>query len=71
MSDDGNSVTPDGAEDGTVLQKPFDRRGALGMIAAGVATGVAAASACRPLNAATPEERELKVLEWQEFTQKH
>jgi hypothetical protein len=25
----------------------------------------------RPLNAATPEERELKLLEWEEFTQKH
>ncbi len=71
MSDDGNSVTPDGTEDGSVLQKPVDRREALGMLAAGVAAGAAAASACRPLSAATPEERELKVLEWQEFTQKH
>ena len=57
--------------DGTLLQKPVDRRDALGLLLGGVAASVAAVGACAPLNAATPEERELKLLEWEEFTQKH
>ena len=71
MSADPVPDLPPGADDGTLLQKPVDRREALGLLMAGLAAGAAAASACTPLNASTPEQRELKLLEWQEFTQKH
>ena len=57
--------------DGTVLERPLGRRQALSILAAGAAAGAQALSACSPLSAATPEERELKRLEWQEFFQKH
>ena len=40
--------------DGSVLQKRTDRREALSLLLGGLATGAAAASACSPLNAATP-----------------
>ena len=62
---------PESADDGTLLQKPVDRREALGLLLGGLAAGAAAVGACTPLSAATPEERELKLLEWEEFTQKH
>ena len=57
--------------DGSVLQKRTDRRQALGVLFGGLAAGVAAAGACSPFNASSPEERELKILEWEQFTQKH
>jgi hypothetical protein len=57
--------------DGSVLQKRTDRREALRVLLGGLAAGTAAAGACAPLNTASPEERELKVLEWEQFTQKH
>jgi hypothetical protein len=50
------------AADGSVLQKRTDRREALGLLLGGLAAGAAAAGACSPLNAATPEEKELKIL---------
>ena len=71
MSADHPDELPEHLGDGTVLQKRVDRREALGMMLTGVAAGAAAATACTPLKAATPEERELKQLEWQEFSQKH
>ncbi|HSE46342.1 MAG TPA: hypothetical protein VLA89_13535, partial [Gemmatimonadales bacterium] len=70
MSADRAADRPESA-DGTLLQKPVDRRDALGLLLGGVAASVAAVGACAPLSAATPEERELKLLEWEEFTQKH
>jgi Fe-S-cluster-containing dehydrogenase component len=71
MSADPIPAIPEADEDGTVLQKRVDRREALGLLVGGLAAGAAAASACTPLSAATPEERELKLLEWEQFTQKH
>ena len=61
------------AADGSVLQKPVDRRGALTILAGGVAAGTQAVGACSPLSGAvaTEEERELKLLEWHQFIQKH
>jgi molybdopterin-containing oxidoreductase family iron-sulfur binding subunit len=63
--------TPDEIDDGTLLEKRVDRRDALGLLLGGVAAGVAAMGACTPLSAATPEEREVKLLEWEQFFQKH
>ena len=71
MSDDPIAERPERLDDGTVLQKQVDRREALGLVLGGLAAGAAAVGACAPLSAATPEERELKLLEWDEFTQKH
>ncbi len=71
MSDNRIPEMPESADDGTVLQKRVDRREALGLLAGGLAAGAAAVGACTPLSAATPEERELKLLEWEQFTQKH
>jgi molybdopterin-containing oxidoreductase family iron-sulfur binding subunit len=51
----------------TLLDKPVDRRRALGMLFGAVATGSQVASACAPLSGATDEERELRMLEWQEY----
>ncbi len=71
MSDNRIPEMPESADDGTVLQKRVDRRDALGLLLGGLAAGAAAVAACTPLTAATPEERELKLLEWEQFTQKH
>jgi len=71
MSADPATETSGSSDDGTVLQKRVDRREAVGLLLGGLAAGAAAVSACSPLNAATPEERELKILQWEQFTQKH
>ena len=61
MSTNRTPEMPESADDGTVLQKRVDRREALGLLLGGLAAGAAAVGACTPLNAATPEERELKT----------
>jgi Fe-S-cluster-containing dehydrogenase component len=68
------SVGPDAArsEDdvayrrNTLLDKPVDRRRALGMLFGAAATTAHAASACSPLGA-DEAAREAKLLEWQEY----
>jgi len=67
MSTDRTPDMPDGADGGTVLQKQVDRRRALTILAGGVVAGTQALGACSPLSAATPEEREVKQLAWQEY----
>jgi Fe-S-cluster-containing dehydrogenase component len=67
MSADHTPKMPDGADGGTVLQKQVDRRRALTILAGGVVAGTQALGACSPLSAATPEEREIKQLAWQEY----
>lgn len=67
MSADHRPETPHRADGGTVLQKPVDRRRALTVLAGGVVAGTQALGACSPLSAATPEEREVKQLAWQEY----
>jgi Fe-S-cluster-containing dehydrogenase component len=67
MSADHTPKMPDGADGGTVLQKQVDRRRALMILAGGVVAGTQALGACSPLSAATPEEREIKQLAWQEY----
>jgi Fe-S-cluster-containing dehydrogenase component len=67
MSADRRPDTPENAAGGTILHKQVDRRRALKVLAGGVVAGTQALGACSPLSAATPEERELKQLAWQEY----
>ena len=62
---------PADGEDGTMLQKRVDRRRALGVLLGGAAAGAQAMSACSPLTPATEEEREAKLLQWQEYIKKN
>jgi Fe-S-cluster-containing dehydrogenase component len=62
---------PREGEDGTVLQKRVDRRRALGILLGGAAVGAQAMSACSPMAPASDEEREVKLLQWQEFIKKN
>jgi len=73
MSADGTRDPSRAPDEGTLLGKAVDRRGALGVMIGGIAVGAQAAAACSTLAAATTtsEERELKHLEWQAFFQKH
>jgi Fe-S-cluster-containing dehydrogenase component len=60
--------SPEGDGDGnTLLDKKVDRRGALAMLFGAVAAGTQAASACSPASFASAEEREAKLLEWEEY----
>ena len=63
ISDDGSRK----AGDNSVLDKPVNRRGALGMIFGGMAAGAAAVSACSPASLASEEAREARLLEWEEY----
>jgi Fe-S-cluster-containing dehydrogenase component len=56
-----------GAQKNSVFEKPVDRRRALGMLFGAAAAGSQLASACTPLSGATDEEREAKLLEWEEY----
>jgi Fe-S-cluster-containing dehydrogenase component len=62
---------PADGEAGTMLQKRIDRRRALGVLLGGAAVGAQAMSACSPLTPATEEEREAKLLQWQEYIKKN
>jgi Fe-S-cluster-containing dehydrogenase component len=61
----GSSCSSGGGE--TVLDKPVDRRRALGMLLGAVSAGSQAVAACAPGSGATATEREAKVLEWEEY----
>lgn len=67
MTDDRTVETSAAADAASVLQKRVDRRRALGMLISGMAVGTQAVSACAPLNAMSDEEREIKLLAWQEY----
>ncbi len=67
MSDDQAGDLRERGGDGSMLQKPVDRRNALGMLVAGAVAGAQALGACVPLNGETPEEREVRVLAWREY----
>ena len=62
---------PSEPDEGSVLQKRVDRRRALGILLGGAAVGAQAISACSPMTPATDEEREAKLLRWQEFIKKN
>jgi len=57
------------AEGNSVFQKSVDRRQALGMIFGALAVGAGAASACSPTSMLSEEEREAKLLEWEQYFQ--
>jgi molybdopterin-containing oxidoreductase family iron-sulfur binding subunit len=67
MSADPTSSPPESADDRTLLQKRVDRRRALTILAGGVVAGAQAVSACAPLNALSDEDREVRLLAWQEY----
>jgi molybdopterin-containing oxidoreductase family iron-sulfur binding subunit len=67
MNHDPTAETAVRADDGSMLQKPVDRRAALGMLLGGVVAGTQALGACAPLSAETDEEREIKLLAWREY----
>jgi molybdopterin-containing oxidoreductase family iron-sulfur binding subunit len=52
---------------GRLLDKPMDRRRALTVLAGAAVVGTQAASACRPLNGMSQEEREVRLLAWREY----
>ncbi len=54
-------------EEGSLLQKPVNRRRALTVLAGAAVAGVQALGACRPLTPLSEEERELKLLAWREY----
>jgi Fe-S-cluster-containing dehydrogenase component len=61
------NCTERGREGGSsAFDKPVDRRRALGMLAGTVAAGAELVSGCSPLSPLTDEQREARVLEWQE-----
>jgi molybdopterin-containing oxidoreductase family iron-sulfur binding subunit len=51
----------------TLLDKPVDRRRALGMLFGATAAASQLTGACTPLSGSTEEERELRMLEWEEY----
>jgi Fe-S-cluster-containing dehydrogenase component len=51
----------------TILDKKVDRRGAVAMLFGAAAASAGAASACSPASVASAEEREAKLLEWEEY----
>ena len=62
---------PTESEDGTVLQKRVDRRRALGILLGGAAVGAQALGACSPAAPVSDEQREAKLLQWQEYIKKN
>ena len=67
MRDDGASIPMPESDEGSPLRKPVDRRRALTILAGGLAAGAQALAACSPLSVETDEEREVKLLAWQEY----
>ncbi len=61
-------TAPSGSEpSNTLLDKPLDRRRALGTIVGALAVSTQAVSACSPASLASDEEREAKLLERDEY----
>ncbi len=58
-------------EEGTVLQKQVDRRRALAMLLGGAAAGAQAMAACTPMSAVSEEERDARLLMWQEYIKRN
>jgi Fe-S-cluster-containing dehydrogenase component len=58
-------------EDGTMLQKPVDRRRALQILTGGAVAATQVLSACSPLPAMAEDDREAKLLAWREFIKKN
>jgi molybdopterin-containing oxidoreductase family iron-sulfur binding subunit len=67
MSDERTAEQPDSGESGRMLEKRVDRRTALSMLVGGAVIGTQALSACSPLSAETDQQREIRLLKWQEY----
>ena len=67
MRPDDTPLAPTDADTATLLQKRIDRRRALGLLIGGMAAATQAVSACAPVTTMSDEERELKLLAWQEY----
>jgi molybdopterin-containing oxidoreductase family iron-sulfur binding subunit len=67
MSVNGEGASIPGGEYGSPLRKPVDRRRALTILAGGLAAGAQALAACSPVSVESDEEREAKLLAWQEY----
>jgi molybdopterin-containing oxidoreductase family iron-sulfur binding subunit len=67
MRPDDTPLAPTDADAATLLQKRIDRRRALGLLIGGMAAATQAVSACAPVTTMSDEERELKLLAWQEY----
>ena len=63
--DSKRTAAPAGGE--AIFAKPVERRRALGMLFGALAVSTQAAAACSPLSAASDDEREAKLLEWEEY----
>jgi Fe-S-cluster-containing dehydrogenase component len=64
-------VDDERVDEGSVLQKRIDRRRALGILLGGAAVGAQAVSACTPMNPLSGEQREQRLLQWQEYIKRH
>jgi molybdopterin-containing oxidoreductase family iron-sulfur binding subunit len=71
MNEDHLNAAVADSDDGTVLKKRVDRRTALGILLGGAVAGAQAVSACSPTSVSTDEEREAKVLRWQEYIKRN
>jgi Fe-S-cluster-containing dehydrogenase component len=56
-----------GCKTNSVFEKPVDRRGALSLLFGAGAAGAQALTACSPASLLAEEEREARVLAWQEY----
>ena len=56
---------------GTLLEKPLNRRNALGLMLGTVAAAAAVVSGCKPTSLLTPEQQEARLLEWEERLKGH
>jgi Fe-S-cluster-containing dehydrogenase component len=66
LSPGGSSGGQD-ASGSTILDRKMDRRGALGTLFGAMAMGTQAVSACSPTSLASEEDREARLLEWEEY----
>jgi len=67
LRNDDTGIPAPISDEGSPLGKPVDRRRALTILAGGLAAGAQALAACSPVSVETDEEREVKVLAWQEY----
>ncbi|HSJ62735.1 MAG TPA: 4Fe-4S dicluster domain-containing protein [Gemmatimonadaceae bacterium] len=67
MTDEYGAPSRENGDDRTLMEKRVDRRRALTILMGGVAAGTQAVSACAPLSGYSDEEREVRLLAWQEY----
>ena len=70
-SDGAQGACHDKVGTGELLEKPLNRRQALGLMLGTVAAASQLVSACTPTNLLTPEQQEARLLEWEERLKGH